>query len=573
MKRATAIILALALLACTGVTALAAGDTDSAVEDYENNQVFVEHTDGTCEVVTYPDGDALEAGVLALSADPSVAYIQPNVTYTAASLATSDTYAAQQWALSNDGSFQAADSASDGLADWLTGPLPGWQSPFPDGGAVWRHDTVTGGGAVSAVAGIDIGAETAWSIYDGGSRQVIIALIDTGVDYTHEDLTDVIWVNSDETPGNGIDDDGNGYIDDVYGWNFYSDNNNVYVGSEDSHGTHGAGTMAARSDNGVGIAGIVNSDNVKIMVLKALGGQDGAGSTQSVISAIQYAEANGASICNLSFGSEYNDQALYRAIARSNMLFVAAAGNDGTDTDSVPCYPASYDLDNIISVANLNCDGALHYSSSYGAATVDIAAPGTSIISTTPGGGYEYMTGTSMAAPMVTASAAMLYSYFPDMTLADVKDALLSTSRALTSLEGKTVTGGMLDLGAAMSLNPATLSHRDWTLPELGDGAAPEITVQKLTLPGVNGITVRVTDADGDLTVTAYAPGALTAADFAGGTAGQTFTVDSAGTASFLINGSGDITFYARDSAGNETVCTYTVAQSSPIHGRFGFWF
>ena len=150
-----------------------------------------------------------------------------------------------------------------------------------------------------------------------------------------------------------------GYIDDVYGWNFYSGSNQVYTGSEDSHGTHGAGTIAAHADNGIGIAGIVRSDHVKVMAVKALGGWDGSGSTASIIRAIQYAEANGARICNLSLGSSRNDPALYRTIAASDMLFVVAAGNDGADLELAPSYPASYHLDNLITVANLRYDGNL----------------------------------------------------------------------------------------------------------------------------------------------------------------------------------------------------------------------
>lgn len=276
-----------------------------------------------------------------------------------------------------------------------------------------------------------------------------------GIDYTHADLEGRIWVNEDEIPGNGVDDDGNGYIDDVYGWNFYSGSNQVYTGNEDSHGTHGAGTLAAHADNDIGIAGIVRSDHVKVMAVKALGGWDGSGSTASIIRAIQYAETNGARICNLSLGSSRNDPALYRTIAASDMLFVVAAGNDGADLELAPSYPASYHLDNLITVANLRYDGNLDPTSSYGASSVDLAAPGTHILSTTPGNSYSYMTGTSMAAPMVSAAAAMLCSQFPDATLADVKDILLSSVQKLDSLTGLTATGGMLDLGAAMASGAA----------------------------------------------------------------------------------------------------------------------
>lgn len=220
----------------------------------------------------------------------------------------------------------------------------------------------------------------------------------------------------------------------------------------------------------MGIAGIVQSDHVKIMVLKALGGSNGSGTTDSIIRAIQYAEANGASICNLSLGSSTNDRALYQAIAGSSMLFVVAAGNDGADTDVSLGYPASYGLDNIISVANLNYDGALHDSSNCGAVSVDLAAPGSYILSITPGNGYSYMTGTSMAAPMVTAAAAMVYSYYADITLADVKEILLSSVKTLDTLDGAVATGGMLDLGAAMTY--------DLDMPS-GAGILPHLGLEK----------------------------------------------------------------------------------------------
>ncbi|WP_330612322.1 S8 family peptidase [Anaerotignum lactatifermentans] len=391
---------------------------------------------------------------------------------------------------------------------------------------------------------------------------MIVALIDTGVDYGHEELAESIWVNEDEIPGNGMDDDGNGYIDDVYGWNFYDNSSQVYTDVEDdSHGTHGAGTIAAKADNGTGIAGIVQSDHVKIMVLKALGGAEGTGTTASMIQAIQYAEANGASICNLSLASSVNDKALYQTMANSSMLFVAAAGNDGMDTDVSPVYPAAYDLDNIISVANLNYDGALHYSSNYGAESVDLAAPGSYILSTVPENGYSYMTGTSMAAPMVTAAAAMVYSYDPELTLAEVKEILISSAEPLDTLEGITVSGGMLDLGAAMTYDRSLLSGVEWNNAEkMYQGSAPEIRAALTVQRGKTYLLISVTDLDGDLAALAYGTGTLTAEDFQKGSAGKPFAVGVSGTAIFSVSGAGTYTFYALDSAGNETVKTVTVA-------------
>ncbi len=502
MKRTAAIILAFSTVSLTAFR-LAGAQADNLpdaqagtqAEDlsaYTDNEVLVYYTDGSIEVRSYEDGEALASGLAALAANEQVVFTQPNYTYSTADFSTNDTLFAQQWALNNDGTFSMIENQNQFPVydDPFGEPsLPGqWTPPqsrgIPGGrdGSFRRYASYTAmasGQEVTATAGIDINLEDAYAVYDGGSRDVVIALIDTGVDYTHEDLQDVIWVNADEIAGNGIDDDGNGYIDDVYGWNFYDGSNQIYTSaSDDSHGTHGAGTIAAKANNGVGIAGIVQSDHVKIMVLKALGGSEGSGTTASMIRAIQYAEANGASICNLSLGTSDDDRALYQTIANSSMLFVVAAGNDGTNDDAAPIYPACYDLDNIISVGNLNYDGTLHYSSNYGAASVDLTAPGSYILSTTPGNEYGYMTGTSMAAPMVTAAAAMLYSYYDSITLADVKEILLSSVHTLDSLSGLTVTGGMLDLGAAMGYDTSLLSGATWTVSAsaAADGTAQPVT-------------------------------------------------------------------------------------------------
>ena len=296
----------------------------------------------------------------------------------------------------------------------------------------------------------------AWKKYDAksGKRQVIVALIDTGVDITHPELSGSIWTNTGEIPGDGIDNDGNGYIDDVYGWNFYDNNAQVFTGADDNHGTHSAGTIAA-ARNGVGTVGICDPAYVKIMVIKTLGTSSGVGTVSNVVKAIRYAQANGASICNLSFGTMKYSEELYQAIKDSGMLFIVAAGNgdasgNGYSIDEQPMYPASFELDNIISVANLRFDGQLDRASNYGVRSVDLAAPGNYILSTITGNDYAYMSGTSMAAPMVTGTAAMLYSCDASLSLMDVRNRILQSARPLESLSGKVATGGMLDAGAAM---------------------------------------------------------------------------------------------------------------------------
>ncbi len=543
------------------------------LSEYVNNEVLVGYANGNFEIHTFEDEAALSAGLAELSQDTTVILIQPNYSYDNDSLSTDDALSSQQWALYNNGSFEMQEEENR---------FPVYERPFdtPTAPGQWRRPNDFGqpggigkgvrtrafyptlsGQSVSAEAGVDINIEDAWDIYDGGNREVIVALIDTGIDYNHEDLSEAIWINTDEIANNGIDDDGNGYIDDIYGWNFYSNNNRVYISSsDDSHGTHGAGTIAASIGNNTGIAGIVNSDNVKIMALKALGGSGGSGSTLSVIQAIRYAEKNGASICNLSLGSTTNDRALYQTMANSSMLFVVAAGNEQSDNDSTPSYPASYDLDNIISVANLNYNGELHYSSNYGASGVDLAAPGSYILSTTPNNGYSYMTGTSMAAPMVTGAAAMVYSYHDDITLSDVKEILLCSVAKLDTLSDSVATGGMLDLGAAMRYDIDDLSGERWDAPVYdGSGSAPEITTDISTQQNRSYLVVQIIDPDDDLYVTAYASGELAAEQFANGRAGKTFSLSNDGKAAFSISSAGTYTFYAMDLAGNETVKVVTV--------------
>ena len=353
-----------------------------------------------------------------------------------------DSYASYQWAFLNTGELRLVPShtAAVDAAIW----------------AITGSPALSADGTVRSLEEIDMNIVPAWKKYDAksGKRQVIVALIDTGVDITHPELSGSIWTNTGEIPGDGIDNDGNGYIDDVYGWNFYDNNAQVFTGTDDNHGTHSAGTIAA-ARNGVGTVGICDPAYVKIMVIKTLGTSSGVGTVSNVVKAIRYAQANGASICNLSFGTMKYSEELYQAIKDSGMLFIVAAGNgdasgNGYSIDEQPMYPASFELDNIISVANLRFDGQLDRASNYGVRSVDLAAPGNYILSTITGNDYAYMSGTSMAAPMVTGTAAMLYSCDASLSLMDVRNRILQSARPLESLSGKVATGGMLDAGAAM---------------------------------------------------------------------------------------------------------------------------
>lgn len=370
-------------------------------------------------------------------------------------LSSKDAYASYQWGLRNDGQVQKmerklniksldslyvhrSEKEIDSIALPPLGPS--------------NFETIS----TKAVKGIDINIQPAWKHYNEieNKRSVIVAVIDTGIDASHPDLEGSMWVNTGEIPGDGIDNDGNGYVDDIHGWNALDNNAQIFAGDEDTHGTHAAGTIAAKKDDG-GIVGITDNNYVKIMSLKALGGAEGKGTPESVIAAIKYAEANGAQICNLSFGSLGCSPELEAAIRDSSMLFVVAAGNGnekmvGYDIDKNPVYPASLPYNNVITVANLMFDGQLDTSSNYGAASVDIAAPGVFIVSTIPGKSYGFMTGTSMAAPMVTGVAAMVYSGRPELSLLDVKNIIITSAHKLDSLTGKILSGGMVDADAAL---------------------------------------------------------------------------------------------------------------------------
>lgn len=262
----------------------------------------------------------------------------------------------------------------------------------------------------------DLNIQAAWDI-TRGSEDVVVAVLDTGIDITHPALAGSIWVNADEQ-SNGSDSDGNGYIDDINGWNFVNNDSSVFDKAEiDEHGTHMAGIIAANGQNGVyGVA-----PNVKIMPLKVM--ENDSGYTSDIIEAISYAEANGAKIVNCSFaGLDYNP-ALEDAISKSDMLFVTAAGNFATSTDNLVAFPACYDCKNIISVGASDNTGSIAALSSHGD-LVNVYAPGTGIYSTLPDEQYDFKDGTSCSAAYVSGIAALLYSEYPELTAEQAKEAI-----------------------------------------------------------------------------------------------------------------------------------------------------
>jgi subtilisin family serine protease len=290
-----------------------------------------------------------------------------------------------------------------------------------------------------------------------GSNSVIVAVVDTGVDYNHPDLASNIWRNTREIAGNGIDDDGNGYVDDIYGANFITGSGDPM--DDNGHGTHCSGTIGARGNNSTGIAGV--NWNVKIMGLKFLSAS-GSGSTWGALNALTYGRTmkeRGENIVlsSNSWGGGGYSSALATEIERwriADMLVVVAAGNSSSNNDAAPSYPASYPSDNIISVAAIASDGSLASFSNYGASSVDIGAPGVQIPSTYPSNRYVYLSGTSMACPHVSGAAALLKAYSGNLSSAAIKAALLNGARGNPNLSGKTLTGGELDTLGAMSLVP-----------------------------------------------------------------------------------------------------------------------
>ncbi|MFZ5594961.1 MAG: S8 family serine peptidase [Pseudomonadota bacterium] len=320
-------------------------------------------------------------------------------------------------------------------------------------------------GQTGGTPGADIGAVRAWDKQKGGAS-IIVADIDTGVDYTHPDLAANMWVNPGEIAGNGIDDDGNGFIDDVRGWDFANNDNNPM--DDHGHGTHTAGTIGAAGNNAIGVTGV--AWNVRIMPLKFISG-NGSGTSFGAAQAILYAARMGARISSNSWGGGAFSQAIENAIATANqmgMLFVVAAGNANTNNDTTASFPCNSTQPNVLCVAATDSNDQKASFSNYGALSVDLGAPGVSILSTVPtascamcsSSGYRFASGTSMATPHVAGAAALVRSQFPALGAVDIKNLLMSSVDKVSALTGKTVTGGRLNVARAVSAAAITVTAR-----------------------------------------------------------------------------------------------------------------
>jgi subtilisin family serine protease/subtilisin-like proprotein convertase family protein len=406
----------------------------------------------------------VERALQLLRGDPAVAYAEPN-------------YRQHITALPNDPSFPS-----------LYG----------------LHNTGQTGGTPDA----DIDAPEAWEL-STGSSDIVVGVIDTGVDYTHQDLAANMWVNPAEIAGNGVDDDGNGVIDDVHGFNALNGSGDPM--DDHSHGTHCSGTIGAAGSNGVGVAGV--NWEVSIMALKFLD-SFGSGTTADAIEAIDYAIGRKRAGVNLrvlsnSWGGGGFSQGLKDAIdaaGAEDILFVAAAGNGfGSNNDTFPFYPATYDSPNIVSVAATNHFDGLAFFSNVGPTTVDLGAPGQDILSTTPGNSYDFFSGTSMATPHVAGAAALVLSNNDTLSTEELKALLLSSGDAKASLAGLTVSGRRLNAANALAqAGPPT--------PRFSLGVAPTSVVLNQADTGSYAINVtEVAGFTGDVALSVTAQPALDA--------------------------------------------------------------
>lgn len=389
-----------------------------------------------------------EDALRALGADPAVAHAQPNYLYYPA-------------AVPND--------------------------PWCAGGSQWGlHNYGQEGGT----PGADVHAPQAWDLTTG-SANVAVAVIDSGIDYTHPDLAPNIWTNAGEIPGNRIDDDGNGYVDDVHGWNAVDNNGDPM--DHMGHGTHCAGTIGALGNNGMGVAGI--NWSVRIIATRFIGGS-GFGSTADAIECLDYIHTlkdRGVNVIatNNSWSGGGDDPLLNAAIEASNargILFITASGNGSAsgaavDTETLPIYPGCLSHPNIINVTATDRKDRKAAWANYGRTGVHLGAPGVEVWSTVLGGSYDSDTGTSMAAPHVTGAAALLAAYDPSLTHLQIKDRLLRTGDPLPDLAGRTVSGRRLNLYNALTNTVPAAA----TTPALTVGVRANKSIYRL------GETMRIT--------------------------------------------------------------------------------
>jgi subtilisin family serine protease len=327
-----------------------------------------------------------------------------------------------------------------------------------------------------------IQAPLAWS-KTTGSKDILVGVIDSGVDYTHPDLAQNYWINEGEfgvdengvdLSTNGIDDDGNGYIDDYKGWDFINGDNDPMDGN--GHGTHCSGTIGAVGGNEAGVVGV--NWNVSILGLKIFS-DSGRTTTEAIVEGIEYSTLMNVDLTNNSWGGGRRSPTIEAAISEANdkgILFIAAAGNNRSDNDRRAFFPANYEFDNIISVASTDIEDKRSWFSNFGQTTVDVAAPGTNIFSTVPGGNYRNMSGTSMASPHVAGLAALIKSYYPEADLLNIKNRILHSGDSIEELVTRTLTGKRVN--AFNSLSDDSIAPANVESFELVSDIDGEVVVQ-----------------------------------------------------------------------------------------------
>lgn len=407
---------------------------------------------GEFATVKFSNKHTLESALKELNGHPAIEYAEPNYIYRAIGTAGN---------LNPLGALSASREMFTSMTpnDPMFGDLWGLVNTGDNEPASSR-----GNSSPRGLAGADVNALGAWESTKG-SRDVKIAVIDTGVDYNHPDLRANMWVNEAELNGQeGFDDDGNGYVDDIHGYDFANNDGDPMDGN--GHGTHCSGTIAAEHDNGIGIAGVMAQ--AQIVAVKFLT-DAGSGSTADAVKAVDYATTVGVDIMSNSWGGGGSSQALKEAIERAKdagIVFTAAAGNSATDNNSKPHYPSNYDVENVISVAAHNYADTLASFSCYGSRTVHVAAPGRNILSTVPGDSYEVYSGTSMATPHVTGVVGLYIAQHGRSDVAALRENLMSSSVYARAYGRKTIGGGRVDaynfLNHIVTPRPATPDPDAW---------------------------------------------------------------------------------------------------------------
>ena len=395
---------------------------------------------------------SVEAAVADLQRDPTVEYAQPNYMIYAMPAKLEKPKTLGEPCLIPGIPFPPGCDDSGGGGGGNPPPPGGGQRPAIQPAPAEVNPPVADPDLAKAWGITKVAADKAWATQKG-SKNVIVAVIDTGIDYNHPDLAFNMWRNPAATQiaRTGIDASGSNISGDIVGWDFIHNDNLPY--DDNQHGTHCAGVIGAVGGDGKGIAGV--NHRVSLMAIKFLSGQ-GSGDTAGAIGGIDYAVSRGAKVLSNSWGGKGDDGsngALKEAVertAKAGVLFVAAAGNDGTDNDRDPVFPASYNIENMVTVAATTEQDGIAFFSNKGVKSVHVGAPGTNVYSTTPNNSYAKLSGTSMACPHVAGAAALLWAQYPNESYAQIKKRLLDNGDAINALNGKTVTGKRINVSKSL---------------------------------------------------------------------------------------------------------------------------